>query len=115
MGAADHMEPGSVRGDAVLGMEQVNIGLLDEVSCRHAEPRHELIGLGSARSGGLAIGKDDLELEEIAEAFDRVDVDASPAHEKESTLFAHHGAHTVGCLEGLSKQTGRPGRHDSIA
>src|SRR5689334_3691919 len=91
---------------ALLGQHQVEVGAFDELIGLNSEAIHEFTRFANARVRGFVVHQDDFELEEMAQAFDPVEVDAGTPDQEESAVLADATDLSVGQRKRFTKCLG---------
>jgi len=90
----------------LASLQQINVGVGNEIFRGHSQRPHELVRLGLAIPDGIPLGEDDLELQEVPQSLDPVEMDTGPADEVEMADFPDHGLFPVGASEDMAQPGG---------
>ena len=98
----------------MASLQQINVGVGNEIFRGHAQGPHELVGLGFSIPGGIPLSEHDLELQKVPEALDPIEMDTGPADEVEMADFPDHGLFPVGGSEDMAQPGGIGGGGNGV-
>ena len=91
---------------AMASLQQINVGVWNEIFRGHPQGAHELVRLGLTIPYGIPLGEDDLEFKKVPESLHPVEMDTGPADEVEVADFPDHGLFPVGGSEDMAQSGG---------
>ena len=90
----------------MASLQQINVGVWNEIFRGHPQGAHELVRLGLTIPCGISLSEDDLEFKKVPESLDPVEMDTGPADEVEVADFPDHGLFPVGGSEDMAQSGG---------
>src|SRR5690349_11445924 len=94
--------------------QEIDVGSFDKLRRLDAQLRHEFMGLADSGLRRFAVVQDDLKLKELPEVFDTVQVNPSPANQKQCASLPNAAGLAIGKRQSVPQSIGRGSPREEI-